>query len=201
MAQEGKVWSFRLTTLSLALIPVAVGINYVGKLFAATLKLPLWLDSVGTILSGMLAGPWIGALSGAVNNAIYGLTADPVSFWYLITSLGIGLAAGYLAFAGWIRTPARALVTGLIVAAVAAVVSTPINVLLWHGQTGNVWGDAIYAVLVRSGWPVWLASFVDEAAVDLPDKVVTVFVAYLVYRALPERFVRSFGPVREIERL
>ena len=35
---------FRFSTPSLVLIPVAVGINYIGKLFAGTLKLPLWLE-------------------------------------------------------------------------------------------------------------------------------------------------------------
>ena len=154
-SQQKNVWAFRFTTLSLVLIPVAVGINYVGKLFAAALKLPLWLDSIGTVLAGMLAGPWIGAISGAVNNIIFGITADPVSFWYLITSIVIGLLVGYLAMTGWIRTFPRAVVLGLIVALAAAIVSTPINVMLWEGTTGNVWGDALYTVL-RDGDRVML---------------------------------------------
>lgn len=99
----------------------------------------------------MLAGPWVGALSGAVNNIIFGLTADPISFWYLITSIAIGLVVGYLAFTGWISSFGRVVVLGLIVAGVAAVVSTPINVILWEGQTGNVWGDALYTALVGRG--------------------------------------------------
>ncbi|MEW9032111.1 MAG: ECF transporter S component, partial [Planifilum fimeticola] len=88
--QQRSSW-FRFSTPSLVLIPVAVGINYVGKLFASTLKLPLWLDSIGTVLAGMLAGPVVGALSGAINNVIYGLTADPISFVYGLTSIFIGL--------------------------------------------------------------------------------------------------------------
>ncbi|MBE3575829.1 MAG: ECF transporter S component [Firmicutes bacterium] len=199
---QAKAWKANFTTLTIVLIPVAVGINYVGKFFAATLKLPLWLDSIGTVLSGMLAGPWIGAISGAVNNAIFGITLDPVSFWYLITSIMIGLVVGYLAFTGWIRTPGRALVLGLVVAGVAAVVSTPINVLLWHGQTGNVWGDALYAALVHRGTPVWIASFLDEAVVDILDKVITVFLSFLIYKALPARLVKLFGGAhQEVESL
>ncbi len=137
--------------------PGAIGINYVGKLIAAALKLPLWLDSIGTVLAAMLAGPWIGAISGAANNVIFGLTADPISFWYLITSIVIGLVVGYMAFTGWLSTFGRAVVLGLVVGVVAAVVSTPINVILWEGQTGNVWGEHLYtrcssATAGRSGW-------------------------------------------------
>ncbi|MEW8978097.1 MAG: ECF transporter S component [Symbiobacterium sp.] len=200
-SQQKNVWAFRFTTLSLVLIPVAVGINYVGKLFAAALKLPLWLDSIGTVLAGMLAGPWIGAISGAVNNIIFGITADPVSFWYLITSIVIGLLVGYLAMTGWIRTFPRAVVLGLIVALAAAIVSTPINVMLWEGTTGNVWGDALYTVLRDGGTPVWIASFIDELVVDLLDKVITVIISFLIFKALPQRLIGLFAGTDQVEKL
>ena len=195
-------WAPRFTTLTIVLIPVAIGINYVGKLFAASLRLPLWLDSIGTVLSGMLAGPWIGAISGAVNNAIFGLTVDPISFWYLVTSIAIGLVVGYLAFTGWVSSLGRAVVLGLVVGLVAAIVSTPINVLLWQGQTGNIWGDALYATLMSNGWPIWLASFTDEIVVDIPDKLATVILSFLIYKALPQRLLGLFsGTQSELERL
>lgn len=199
--QQKNVWAFRFTTLSLVLIPVAVGINYVGKLFAAALKLPLWLDSIGTVLAGMLAGPWIGAISGAVNNIIFGITADPVSFWYLITSIVIGLLVGYLAMTGWIRDFPRAIVLGLIVALAAAIVSTPINVILWEGTTGNVWGDGLYTILRNGGTPIWIASFIDELVVDLLDKVATVIVSFLIFKALPLRLVGLFAGQDQVEKL
>lgn len=183
----------QFTTLTIVLIPVAVGINYVGKLIAAALRLPLWLDSIGTVLAGMLAGPWIGAIAGAANNVIFGLTADIISFWYLITSIAIGLLAGYFARTGWISSLGKAVGLGLVVGAVAAVVSTPINVILWEGQTGHVWGDALFATLVNSGWAVWPASFMNSFAVDVPDKLATVIVSYFIVRALPERLIGLFG--------
>ncbi|MFW6337941.1 MAG: ECF transporter S component [Alkalispirochaetaceae bacterium] len=193
MGEKRSPWALRFTTLSIVLIPVAVGINYVGKTIAEALRLPLWLDSIGTILAGMLAGPWIGAISGAANNIIFGLTQSPIAFWYLITSIAIGLVVGYFAFTGWVSNLGRAVVLGLIVAGVATVVSTPINIVLWEGQTGNVWGDALYGILVGNGWPVWLASFLDELAVDVPDKLASVIIGFLIYKALPDRLVRLFG--------
>ncbi|MBX5476490.1 MAG: ECF transporter S component [Clostridia bacterium] len=188
-----SMWSPRLTTFMIALIPVAVAVNYVGKAIAAALKLPLWLDSIGTVLAAMLGGPVVGALSGAINNIFYGLTADPVSFWYAITSLFIGMAAGYFAYKGWVQSTGRAIALGVVVAIVSAIVSTPINVVLWQGTTGNTWGDALFTALRVDGVPVWLASFLDEFVVDLPDKVITVFVAYLVFRGLPQRLVAQAG--------
>ncbi|WP_342455560.1 ECF transporter S component [Caloramator sp. Dgby_cultured_2] len=147
-----KLWSFKFSTASLVLIPAAVGINYIGKLFAGLLKLPLWLDSIGTMLASMLAGPIIGALSGAINNIIYGLTMDPISFVYAITSIAIGITVGILMYRGLIKNIYLAILSGIIVALVAAIVSTPINIAFWGGQTGNIWGDALFASLMAKNF-------------------------------------------------
>ncbi len=196
-----SMWSLKFTTASLVLIPAAVGINYIGKLFAGVLKLPLWLDSIGTVLASMLSGPIIGAICGAINNIIYGLTMDPVSFIYALTSIAIGIAVGIMAYKGWIKNIGKAIVVGLVAALVAAIVSTPINIGFWGGQTGNIWGDALYASLVANKWPVWIASFLDEIIVDIPDKVATVLVSYLIFKGLPKKLTVLYSNKNEIERL
>lgn len=193
-------FAFKFNTMALVLIPVAVGINYVGKLFASVLKLPLWLDSVGTILAAMLAGPWIGAITGLINNIIYGLTIDPGSAFYAITSVAIGLTAGILAYMGWTKNWTLAFLMGLVVALVAAIVSTPLNILLWGGQTGNIWGDLVFAAIIARDLPLLLASFTGELVVDLMDKVATVLVSYIIYRSLPKRFLIAFNNENKTEK-
>ena len=85
-----NVFKTKLSTASLVLIPACIGINYLGKLFASVLKLPLWLDSIGTCIGGALGGPIIGAICGAANNLIYGFTTgDSITLVYALTSLGI----------------------------------------------------------------------------------------------------------------
>ncbi|SEM99272.1 ECF transporter S component [Lihuaxuella thermophila] len=196
-----NIWSFRFTTASLVLIPVAIGINYLGKLFANILKLPLWLDSIGTILASLLAGPIVGAVSGAVNNIIFGLTADPISFVYAISSVAIGLVAGILAAKGWFDSFGKMLMAGLVIGVSVAIVSTPLNIIFWGGQTGNLWGDALFALLMAQGMPMWLASFLNEITVDLPDKLVTVFVSTIIFRRLPHQLLHMYRHDDKIETL
>lgn len=199
--EKKNMWSFKFTTASLVLIPAAVGINYIGKLIAASLKLPLWLDAIGTTLASILAGPIIGAISGAVNNIIYGLTADPVSFVYALSSIAIGITVGIMAYKGWMDSIGKAIVTGLLVALVSAIVSTPINIGFWGGQTGNLWGDALFAYLTKNGSPLALASFLDELVVDLPDKVATIVIAFLIFKGLPKKLTLLYNNNSEIEKL
>lgn len=194
-----SMWSF--STAALVLVPVAVGINYIGKLFAGVLKLPLWLDAIGTVLASMLAGPVIGGLSGLINNIIYGLTMDPISFVYALTSVFIGLVAGIMAYKGWISSWGKAVVIGLAVGLTAVVISTPLNVAFWGGQTGNVWGDIVFGYVLQGTQSVWLASFLDELVVDLPDKLITVLVAYGIYRVLPDSLINMYKNGGDIEKL
>ena len=42
----GKIFKTKLTTATIVLIPACIGINYLGKIFASLLKLPLWLDCI-----------------------------------------------------------------------------------------------------------------------------------------------------------
>ena len=193
--------SYKLSTASIVLIPIAIGINYLGKYIAGVLRLPLWLDSIGTVLSGMLAGPVIGAASGIINNVIYGVTADPISTVYAITSAVIGLMAGLFAAKGWFKDIKTVLLAGLIIGLVAATVSTPLNILFWGGQTGNVWGDALYALLISNGQPQWLASFLDSIVVDVPDKIITILVVYAILKGLPKKLTALYDVNDSVESL
>ncbi|MFD1413719.1 ECF transporter S component [Oceanobacillus jeddahense] len=196
-----SMWSLKLSTAAIVLIPAAIGINYLGKLFAGLLKLPLWLDAIGTVLASMLAGPIIGAASGIINNLIYGITVDPISTVYAITSGAIGLIVGMMAYKGWIANIKKAVVIGLVVGFVAAIVSTPLNMIFWGGQTGNVWGDAFYALLISNDFPVWIASFSNSIVVDVPDKVVTVIIAFLIFKGLPKTLTNVYRSDNRIEEL
>lgn len=187
-----SIWRVNLTPAVIGLIPAAVGINYVAKAFAEGLKLPVWLGSLGTYLASMLAGPIPGAISGFINNVIYGLTLSPVSTVYALTSIGIGITVGVLHAKGGFSSARKIFVSALIIALVSSVISTPLNVIFWGGQTGIAWGDSLFAVLVANHVPVFIASFVDEFALDILDKVVVSYVACLIYKQIPKKMISYF---------
>ncbi|TCL59315.1 energy-coupling factor transport system substrate-specific component [Kineothrix alysoides] len=202
MSKNGKsLWSLKFNTATLVLIPAAIGINYLGKLFAGALKLPLWLDAIGTCLAAVLAGPIVGALCGAANNIIYGLTMDPISTVYALTNIAIGLVVGVLSYKGFMKNIKLSLVTAIIVGFVAVVVSTPLNMIFWGGTTGNIWGDAVYAWALAQNIPVFIASFLDEVIVDLPDKIAVILIVFGISKSLPKSLVALYQSGDTIESL
>lgn len=202
MSKKGRnLWSLKFNTATLVLIPAAIGINYLGKLFAGVLKLPLWLDSIGTCLAAVLAGPIVGAICGAANNIIYGLTMDPISTVYALTNIAIGLAVGILAYNGFMKNIGLAFITAIITGFVAVIVSTPLNLIFWGGQTGNVWGDAVYAWATANNLPVFIASFLDEIIVDLPDKIAVLLIVFAISKSLPKSLIAMYHSGDTIESL
>ena len=62
----------QFTTRVIVLMPVAIAINIVlGYTVQSVLKLPIYLDSIGTILVGVLAGPLPAPLTGILTNLIW----------------------------------------------------------------------------------------------------------------------------------
>ena len=81
------------STRILVLIPIAIAINIAIGELVVRLKLPVYLDSIGTVLVGAIAGPWAGALTGALTNLIWGLF-NPFAAPFFYVAAVIGFLAG-----------------------------------------------------------------------------------------------------------
>ena len=122
--QTGRLDSIarQFDTRTLVLMPVAIAINIVlGMAVASALKIPLYLDSVGTILVAALSGPLAGAATGLLSTLAWTYLVppplqSPFAAPFSIVQAVIGLLAGTFAAMGWLRsrpgTPTRQLVVG-----------------------------------------------------------------------------------------
>jgi hypothetical protein len=115
----------QFTTRVIVLMPVAIAINIVlGYTVQSGLKLPLYLDSIGTILVGVLGGPLPGLVTGALSDLIWqyapGIGSGSQIGPFAITAAAIGLLAGVWGQLGLFR-PRRRHALNLIAALVAVV--------------------------------------------------------------------------------
>jgi hypothetical protein len=92
------------------MIPIAIAINIIlGQTVGVALKIPIYLDSIGTILVGVLAGPIAGALTGALANLIWTYVLPPpfqsaYAAPFFIVAVEIGLLAGLFGRLGFFRS-------------------------------------------------------------------------------------------------
>jgi energy-coupling factor transport system substrate-specific component len=129
----------RFDTRTIVLIPIAIAINIVlGQTVAAVLKVPIYLDSIGTVLVGVLAGPIPGLVTGLLANLIwtYVLPAPFHSDYaapFAVVAAEIGFLSGVFAQIGWFRSRPNASGPQLVKAAVVALVI--IGVLAFYTVT------------------------------------------------------------------
>ena len=170
-----KRWVARqFTTRVIVLMPVAIAINIVlGSTVQQALKLPIYLDSIGTILVGVLAGPLAGALTGILANLIWGYVIPaPIGSTttgpFFITAGVIGFMAGIWGYLGVFRSrPA----TGLRLAVPAAIAVAVIAVLAARMYTIPQYTDPNVG-----GYPSWV-----YAAIVAIGVVAAVAVAGFIY--------------------
>ena len=145
--------SRQFSTRVIVLIPVAIAINIVlGFTVQKVLNLPIYLDSIGTILVGVLAGPIAGAVTGAASNLIwqYAPVIGPGSNIgpFAITAAVIGLLAGIWGWLGVYRSrPAEGPRLWLAVVAGVAVIAVLVFPII---------NNPAYTDPDIGGYPAWV---------------------------------------------
>lgn len=179
-----------LPTLALALIPRAVALNLALGALAAALKLPVYLDSVGTILVAVLAGPMAGMLTGALSNAVLGILYNPQLFAFIPVAVVIGALAGIAGRAGAFRSLTGAAIAGVVIGLAAALTSVPIVIHLFGGVTPS--GTGIITVALRTvlGLSLERAAQVAAFSTDVIDKPLSCVLVALLITRLPARLTQ-----------
>ena len=132
--------SRQFTLRVIVLMPFAIAINIVlGQTVAAALKIPIYLDSIGTILVGVLAGPIAGAATGALGNILWAYVVPPPFQYppaaaFAVVAAVIGIAAGLAGRYGGMRPRPNRPTVELVVAGL--VVGGIIILLAWLASVG-----------------------------------------------------------------
>jgi energy-coupling factor transport system substrate-specific component len=177
--------SYRIpTNYVIALVPAAVALNIVGSYINTALKLPTFLDMIGTAVVAITIGPWWGALAGALTNTINGFISSPISLPFAACNVIGALVWGYGVRLGMGKTLVRYFILSLLVALAVTLMAVPIYVFLFGGATGH-FSDMMTAAFVGMGQNLIVSVFSSNIIVSLADKIIASFVALAIIEALP----------------
>lgn len=170
---------FDLNAKKIAIILLGTVLNILGSLLADALKLPIWLDSVGTFLSAVLIGPVGGAVSGALMNIILNFFMED-QIWFSIVSIAGGLAVGLLFPRDRKIESFSVIATALFAGFLMTIVCTPLNMIFNGGYTGNLWGDALVDMTLSTVNSRVICCLMGGLLVNMPDKAVCIGIAMLL---------------------
>lgn len=177
----------KLTVFQICILGFATALNVVGANIALVLRLPIYLDSLGTVLAAMLLGPVYGTLPGILSGVISGCTSDIYSFYYLPVQIVLGILTGllYQKIRPNTKQIWRLFFMAFCISLPGTVVSSFITAAVFGGITSS--GSSILVQLLHTGGLSMTASVcVVQAITDYLDRVVVLFCAVVLYAILPD---------------
>ena len=140
-----------------------------------------------TVIVAAIMGPWVGAISGALYNIISALIGGNIlGSLFAICNIGSGLIVGFMARRKKFHTIPHVLVATVLVALWNAIVGSPIAMVVYGGVDGNTGTNLMIAGLQAFGQDLMGAAFLARIPVNLLDKGIACFIAWIILRKLPE---------------
>lgn len=183
--KRGLKYDFSL--MALVLIPVGVSINVVGYQMSQILKLPIFIDQIGTILVSMITGPWVGMVTGLLGNVVNGMIY-PTAFGYAIVSMLIGFVSGFFSRWKWYSNIVGVVIGCALLNVVSSVSAAVVTVFMFGGVTG-AGTDLLTAVFVASGQALWNSVLTTNVISGTVNTIVNFAIAWIIVRRIPDRFL------------
>lgn len=189
----GESVKAQFSTKSLVLIPLAVGINLIGGTLCSTLKLPLFLDMIGTIIVACLSGPLVAAVCGLLTNVFLALVANPVYLPYSAVSILCGLVTGWMVKAGFFKKIWGVILTWLACTLANVVSASTITILVFGGATGATGSSVLTATLIAATQKIVVSVLSSSMIENLVDKGIAFVIAYILVKKIPKRFLSQYA--------
>ncbi len=200
----------KLGTYQICLIALAIVINVIGGQLALALRLPIYLDSIGTIMIGAVLGPWCGLIPGLLGGLIMAFTGDIYSLYFAPVGMIVGFMSGlaHTGLSGLHRADgssvnnkiSRVLSLGrisggkdiaimigraFVISLPGTVVSALICTVLFGGVTSS--GSAVLVQFLAAKTPLGMTAsiIVVQFLTDFCDRVVSLALVMAMLRVLP----------------
>ena len=187
MNQDGKhmgqAHGTRLVEVSLLCLGGLL-INILGVRLALGLKLPLFLDNIGSVLTAALGGYIPGIIVGFLTNLINGIS-DYTTAYYGSLTVMIAICAALFAKNGWFRSPSKIIAVIVTFALIGGGLGSVLTWMLY----GFSFGEGISSPLAHRIYDTGLLSmfwsqFSADMLIDVADKTITVLIVALVVNPL-----------------
>ena len=165
-----------ISVRKMCVVALAIVLNVIGGQIALMFHLPIYLDSMGTIIIAMLYGPFYGMLPPLLYGLVMGFTVDIYSLYFmpvgLILGLVVGLVSKYFPLKGW-----RIVLGALLITIPGTIVSSVITAVLFGGITSSG-STVIVQLLNKAGLGLTASVFIVQILTDYLEGDVYFHTAY-----------------------
>ena len=188
--RKASFFQYKQNISALLFCVAGVGVNMLLSAVVSAFELPLYLDTVGSVIVAVTGGYLPGVLVGFVTNIIKSIMA-PSSLYYGVLNVLIALVAAWFARHGWLKKLtgifAMIIVFTLIGGGIGALIP-----LFMDGLTFD--SESLSGVLYATGYFNSVVSHLFSSIImDLPDKAITVVLALAIVHYIPDKYRSCFS--------
>lgn len=172
----------------LMLCDIAVCLNVIIGSVMTTLHFPLlYLDAIGTIFIAFIFELKYGLITGICTNLLLALLFGVLAIPFGLVSISIAFVASICSRGK--LTYKKAIITGILIAAIGALVSAPIRLVLYGGFEGltRTPSDLIVIAVKSSGKEMLVAAYWGAFVDSLFDKVISCLIVVWLCQLKPIR--------------
>ena len=184
-----------IKTTKITLIGVGIALNIVGAFIALGLRLPIYLDSLGTTMVSFMLGPLWGIVTGIAGSIISGFTFDIYSLYFMPVQIFTGLFAGVFFARGFMKGKKIILAT-FITAIVISTVGAIITVVVFGGITSSG-SSYILVTLTNLGVNPVLSAFIVQFFTDFADELIACVLMVSVVKRMPSTLLNRFIAIKQ----
>lgn len=174
---SGKISVHKITLIALAIV-----INIVGSYIALVLHLPIYLDSMGTIMTAILLGPFYGLFPGVLSALITGMTSDIYALYYMPVGIVLGVVTGFV----FQKNKSNKLfVKSFCISVPASLISACITATVFGGITSSG-STMLVQLLAKTPVGLTLSCLIVQFFTDYFDRLLSLWLVFSVIKKLPD---------------
>lgn len=179
---SGKISIHKITLIALAIV-----INIVGSYIALGLHLPIYLDSMGTIMTAILLGPFYGLFPGVLSALVTGMTSDIYALYYMPVGIVLGVMTGFV----FQKNKSNKLfVKSFCISVPASLISACITATVFGGITSSG-STMLVQLLAKTPVGLTLSCLIVQFFTDYFDRLLSLWLVFSVIKKLPDSFIKK----------
>lgn len=178
------------------IMATSIVMNFSMFIIAYYLKLPLWLDTTGTIYAAVLLGAPAGFVVAIINNLIqaFGFYGNDSLLFYIVSAL-TAFVTGYI-MKNKKRNVLRWLMLAMCLLAMCSFASIIITLITTEGIPADYWGTMIYKAMMEKGVIPVLCTATSVSLVKFLDIVVSLLIVALSIFLTPKAIKSNAATIK-----
>jgi energy-coupling factor transport system substrate-specific component len=179
----------KISTSQVTIIALGIVLNVVGAFIALNLRLPIYLDSIGTIFIACILGSRYGVITGVLGSMVSGITFDIYSFFFMPVQISTGLISGIMFKKGFLKGY-KTFIGVLCFSLPTSIISAIIAAFVFGGITSS---GSSYIVQTLSSFGVdkVVGVFIIQFFTDYIDKFIAVVIVNSIVSAVPDNIINK----------